>query len=1063
MASSCTACGRSLRPDARFCDSCGERQSNERRSDLRFEAERRHVTAVFCDLVGSTELSARLDAEDLHRVVSGFQATAGRVVETFGGHVENRMGDGLLALFGYPVALEDAAERAVRAGLAAIAEIESGNDVLESKYGVRLAIRVGVHAGSVIVSSREAGDRDGQALGHAMNVAARLQEVGRPGAVVLTAETTRIAGSAIATRELGEVDLRGVASPVSVHQVVGLNGAVASVGHSADYSHPFVGRRSELAQLHSSWERVLSGEGQVILLSGEAGYGKTRIVDQFSREIRGSRHTWFECQCSSYTASSAYVPIIDVTRQLYGFSQDEAEGIRRLEVDLERKQLPLREAVPLMTAWLSVPCPRRYASLDLSPEAARRLTQRFLLESFRPGPQEPPEVWVVEDLQWADASTLELIQQFLGQFHRTRALLLLTYRPEFMRPWAHETATKEMVLGRMERSESRGIVAAVAGDAALPESTANRILDRADGVPVFLEELTRAAIHAGAAPEEFAVPDRLQDSLLARLDRLGETRRMAQVCSALGRDFSLRLVEQVMPDGTDAASLLRHLVDAEILSARTESRDTTFTFRQSLLQECAYESLLREQRQELHRRAAHALVRLFPELCENRPELLAHHQRHAGDPDESAHVMANAARRALETSAYSEAAEHATAGLADLEATDGTLDHRRLQLELQLSLGLARNALYGFAAPEVSEAYASARALCEDLGAGEDLVEILYALWCAAAARGDRFETTTLAQRVSDCSRESSSLRSRLLGISAEATTAAYVGDFANASELFDVLFRQVDESGFRFEALVFGADPVVAAYTYQAWVDWLRGLPDRAAQRIDAGLRLARELGQPFTLGWALSWAATVHGFRGEARAAQYAARELCELAERHALGLWQAMGRFHRGNASARLGDRKAGLADMRAGLEAYQMSGARLFVPTMQALLAEVLLADGQRTECAAIVDEAIGVTASTIEAHTDAELYRLRGELRADEQATDVEPAELAQALSLARQQGALSIELRIVLALSRRRLGGGAIDEARSLVETTLDKFSEGATTGDHRLARSWLADLDERA
>ena len=1032
------------------------------RFDPGFEAERRHVTAVFCDLVGSTELGARLDAEDLHRVVGGFQGAAGRVVESFGGHVENRMGDGLVALFGYPVALEDAAERAVRAGLAVVAEVESDNDVLESRYGVRLSIRVGVHAGSVIVSSRRADDPAGQTLGHAMNVAARLQEVAQPGAVVLSGETARSAGAVIATREVGRVELRGVETPVDVLEAVGLNGAVASVGHWAQHSLPFVGRREELAQLRTSWQRVLDGEGQVVFIEGEAGYGKSRLVDQFSREISGIRHTWFECQCSSYTASSAYFPIIDVTRKLYGLGEDEEEGIRRLERDLERKRVPLREAVPLLTSWMSVPCPPEYPSLDLAPEAARRQTRRFLLESFRPAPQEPPEVWVVEDVQWADASTLELIEQFLVRFEKARALLVLTYRPQFDRRWERGPGRRELVLARMERSEARSIVDGVVGGRPLPAPTMDRILDRADGIPMFLEELTKAALHAGDAGAEFLVPERLQDSLHARLDRLGDLRRMVQVCAVLGREFSCRLVEQVVADGADTARSLQRLVEAEILSTGPEGGDTPYAFRQSLLQDCACESLLREQRQELHRRAAQALVRVHPERCREHPEILAHHHREAGDPDRAARAMAHASRRALETSAYSEAVAHALAGLADIAASDVSEDRRRLRLELQLALGLARNALHGFADPQVAEAYSAARALCEDLGAGEDLVETLYALWCAAAARGDRAETTMLAERVSSQARETSDLRSRLLGISAAGTTAVYVGAFEKATRHFARLFREANESGFRFEALVFGADPIVAAHTYQAWADWLRGLPDRALGQVDEGLRLARRLGQPFTLGWALSWAATVYGFRGETRAARSVALELCELAERHALGLWQSMGVFHRGNVSARLGDRERGLADMRTGLEAYRTSGARLFVPTMQALLAEQLLAQDRWAEGEAVVEEAIGLTASTIEAHTDAELYRLRGELRARGRVAGGDPAELAEALALARRQGALSIELRIVTTLSRWQFARGATGEARSLLSTVLEQFSEGESTSDFRAAEAWLAEMEEK-
>jgi len=714
----------------------------ERRSP---EAERRQLTVLFCDLVDSTALAGQLDPEDLREVIRAYQAACAMVIERLDGHIAQYLGDGLLVYFGYPQAHEDDVQRAVRAGLGMVAAMQALNAQLVQRHGVRVAVRIGIHTGLVVVGEVGGGSRQEHlALGDTPNLAARLQGLAAPDTVVLSAATFRLVQGYFTYQDLGTHLLKGVAAPMSVYRMLGESGVQSRLEAIVPGRlTPLVGREEEVALLQQRWKQAKAEQGQVVLLSGEAGIGKSRLVQVLKDHVAHEPHACIEWRGSSYHRQSAMYPIIAHLHRLFQWREDDTsqEKLRTLETTLTSSGLALPEVVPLLAALLSLPLPAHYLPLTMTPQRQRQKTLETLLAWLYAEARRQSVLLIVEDLHWIDPSTLELLSLLIDQEASTRLCLVLTARPEFHPPWAMVAHLTSLTLRRFAPTQVTRLAIHVAGDKALPPAVLEEVVRKTDGVPLFVEELTKVVLESGLLQERedsyeltgplppLAIPATLHDALMARLDRLAAAKLVAQLGAVIGRTFAYDLVQAVAP--LDAATLqgaLVQLMEAELVAQRGMPPQAVCTFKHALIQDAAYQSLLRSTRQQYHQRIAQVLAERFPETVETQPELLAHHYTEAGLNEQAIVYWQRAGQQALQRSANLEAISQLTAGLGLLATLPETPARAQQELDLQLALGPALMATKGNAAPEVEQIYARARALCSQVGDTPQLFPTLRGL-----------------------------------------------------------------------------------------------------------------------------------------------------------------------------------------------------------------------------------------------------------------------------------------------------------------------------------------------
>ena len=693
------------------------------------DAERRQLTVLFCDLVDSTALASQLDPEELREVVRAYQAACAKVIARFEGHIAQYLGDGLLVYFGYPLAHEDDAQRAVRTGLGIVEALGQLNTRLAQERGVHLAVRLGVHTGLVVVGEVGSDTRQEQlALGETPNLAARLQGIAAPNILVISAATLQLLGGFFACQSLGPQLLKGLTQPLEVYQVLYESMARSRLEAAGSTGlTPLVGREQEVGLLLERWAQVKDGLGQVVLLSGEAGIGKSRLVQVLKEHVAAEPQAWLTpCQCSPYYQHTALYPWIELLERVvlqFGREETPQQKLSKLEGLLVQHGLPLAEAVPLFAVLLSLPLTADYAPLSLSPEQQKQKTLQGLLTILLRIAAQQPVLLVMEDLHWVDPSTLELLNLLVDQGPTARILALLTFRPDFSPPWTGRSHCTQVTVHRLPRRQAVEIIRQVAHNKALPSEVVEQIVAKTDGVPLFVEELTKMVLESGLLQEReeryeltgplpsLAIPATLHDSLMARLDRLATVKGLAQLGATLGREFSYELLQAVSPwdEGTLQRGL-HQLVEAEFLYQRGVPPQATYLFKHALIQEAAYQSLLRSTRQQYHQHIAQVVEARFPEVCETQPELLAHHYTEAGVLAQAVPYWQRAGQRALERSANLEAIAHLTTGLELLATLPDTPERAQQELDLQTILGPALINTKGQAAPEVLHAYARARA-----------------------------------------------------------------------------------------------------------------------------------------------------------------------------------------------------------------------------------------------------------------------------------------------------------------------------------------------------------------
>jgi len=817
----------------------------------------------------------------------------------------------------------------------------------------------------------------------------------------------------------------------------------------------------------------------VLVLHGEPGMGKSRIVRAFRERIAAEAPTWVQYQCSPFFTNTAFYPVMEQLKRAAGFGDDDSAEVRldKLESLLDSSGGAVADARPLLAALLSVPSERRYPRLDLSPLRQKERTIEVIAQGLGRLAGMAPLVAVFEDVHWIDPSTLELVTHLGARTPEWRVLVLVTHRPEFKPPWAGPSHVTLHSLNRLSRQQSELMAGRVA-QKTLPEALIAQIVAKTDGVPLFVEELTKAVLESGmpvggdagsalrspdaAFPSPLAIPTTLHDSLMARLDRLATAKEVAQLGAILGREFGYELIEAVSPfDAAGLRQALAKLVDAELLYQRGQPPQARYVFKHALIQDAAYQSLLKSTRQRYHEQIARAMEEGLPETIETQPELLAHHYSEAGRAEQALPYWQDAGKRAVQRSANVEAINHLTRGLELLRTLPDSPEHARRELTLLIALGVPLRAIKGFAAPEVGKAYARALELCQREGETSQLVPVLRGLWEFHELRAEYGTARELGEQLLALAGRVQDPGALLVAHDVMGDTLFWLGEFAAArshleqgAALYDVQQRQS-------HIFLYGYDAGVACLGFGAWALWFLGYPDQALRRAQDALGVARELAHPFSLAFGLQFVAQLHHYRREYALARELATEVIAISSEQGFPLWSGMGTIVRGWALAREGRGIEGLAQIRQGIVEWQKTGFELEWPHFLALLAEAHETVDQPREGLKRLAEARAAADKTGEGFWDAEIHRLHGELSLQVAAAETGRAEesFLKAIEIARRQQAKSFELRAVTSRSRLWQRQGKKDEARQMLATIYAWFTEGHDTPDLREAKALLEEL----
>jgi class 3 adenylate cyclase/predicted ATPase len=1041
------------------------------------EGERRQLTVMFCDLVGSTELSTRLDPEDLREIIRGFQETCAKVIAQFDGYIAQYLGDGILVYFGYPRAHENEAERAVMSGLGITEALRD----FEPKHerDIKLSVRIGIATGLVVVGEiiGEGSAEDMTVVGETPNIAARLQALAKPNAIVISSATHKLIEAQFKCEDLGALQLKGVAEPIHAWQVIGL----AEAEHEAEdrYGLPLIGRDEEIGLLSRRLTQSKERLGQVVLISGEAGIGKSALAETIRAQAREEGFAETAFYCSPYYTNTPLHPVIEKIKQRASWQTGDSlyTKLAKLEQMLANYSWAAEEVVPLFAALVSLPLPEgRYPALNLTPQEQKQRTLDTLvawtLEEAEQGPIF--ELW--DDLHWADPTTLELIGLLINQAATASLLMVMTFRPEFIPPWSTRSHMTPTTLGRLEGSDVEVMVRRLMGGKAPPAEVVQHIVKKTDGIPLYVEELTKVILESGLLREEsdrydltgplstVKIPATLQESLMARLDRLPKLRDVAQLGAVLGREFEYEMLKALAP--MDEARLqdgLSQLVEAELLYQRGRPPRATYIFKHALIQDAAYESLLRRTRQQCHRQVADILESRFPEIVETQPELLAHHHTEANSPQTAVEYWLKAGQQAIGRFADREAVGHLEKGLSVLQTLPDTPERAQLELCLQTSLGPALMATKGYAAPSVGEAYRRARDLCQRLKDITQLFPVLWGLWMYHLFRAEHEAANELTKQILGVAQTTGDADLALEAHFAVGLSAFYCGELLTAREHLEQAVSAYDPERHKGLASTYGGlDPGVCSLVYLAWTLWLLGYPDQALKRADEAQPLAKQVANLYTQARSLYWDSLVRQFTGQWDVLRERIELAVNMAAEHGFALVLGVGPIMRGWALVTEGEAEEGITHIRQGLERYRATGAEVQMPHLLIPLIEAYRKLEQPEEAIDTLAEAQALVEKTGEHYYEAELQRLKAELLLIQVPDDAAEAEtyFHNALEIARGQQAKSLELRTAMSLARLWQGQGKQDAAHQLLNDVFAWFTEGFDTADLRDARALLDELD---
>jgi len=1034
-------------------------------------AERRHLTVMICDLVGSTALSARLDPEDMRAVTDAYHAACSRVVAGYDGFLAEFRGDGVLVYFGYPHAHEDDAERTVRAGLDIVAAVAQ----LDTPAGEPLAVRIGIATGLVVIGdlSGEGALREHAVVGQTPNIAGRLQGLGQAGTIVIAASTRRLLGDLFRLRDLGRHEVKGIAEPVAAWVVEGLAASEDRLETGREALSDLVGRTRELDFLLERQCLAWAGKGQVVLISGEPGIGKSRLMAALAERIAGDRHTRLRHQCSPYHVNSALHPFIVQLERAAGFKADDApeQRLAKLEALLDRDAPRIRAMAPLFAALLSIPIGERYPPLALTSSQQRRRTFAALLDLFESLASKQPILLLFEDAQWADATSLELLDLTVESVRELPVLALLTFRPDFEPPWVGRPNVASLTLARLEQNDVESVVARVTGGRALPGEVMRQIIAKTDGNPLFVEELTKAVLEAGiliADADGFrldgplpplAIPATLQDSLMARLDRLAHVKEIAQVGAAIGREFSYPLVRALVArDDTGLRRALTELEQAELVFRRGEPPDATYSFKHALVRDAAYETLLKSRRHQLHAQIARTLEEKFADAMVSEPEIVAHHFTQAGLADSAIDYWVKAGNLALSRSANVEAAKHFRQGV-ELVAQASPPTRARKELDLYLGLGPAMAATEGYATAETRRVFSHARDLLGEGGTPKERMTVLWGAYLAHWAQAEHDAGHDVARQFLTLAEDHqhpavSALANRFMG-----QTLLKMGRFADARPHLE---RTLALCAANQDAIAayrrFGIDDHSGALSQLASTLLFLGYPEQSAAAAEQAVARARALGLVYTIAISLSHAAMLGTQCGNDRLAAYA-DECVAYSVEHGLPDAEHRARFAQGSLLAQSGNPQRGIELMREAMAGAESSADRTNRTYYLGHVASAHAVAGEAQAGLAVLDQAFEIAEAANERFFVAELYRLRGTMLSALGKRNEAEAALRRALTTAGHQAARWWELRAATSLARYLGDEGKRGEAYSVLHPVCSWFREGFDTRDLQDAKALLDEL----
>lgn len=1096
--------------EAKFCHHCGnplDAASNESRkreardtpSGIRQRAsdalkpaggttaERRQLTVVFSDLVSFTKLSQRLDPEDLNTVVHEYYNVCKSVCKSYEGHVANYLGDGVLMFFGYPAAHEDDANRAVRTGLAIIEGVMALNHQNHNTGGIPLQVRVGIHTGLMIVGDDRAGDWQQMALGETLNIAARVQAVAQSDSLVVSPTTYKLIEGFFACRSLGLHTLKGVEQPMEVFEVsqeTTARSRLEAAGRGG--LTPLTGRESEVQTLLECWEENFQGKGGAVVLTGEAGIGKSRLVQMLKEHVANVPGAWLTpCQFSPYHRNTAFHFLSDLLdRVVLKFDRHERprDRLQKVEGLLRQYGIDLDVTLPSLAALLSIPPEAGYTPVE-DPQQQKRAIIESFVNIMCERSRKQPLLLVVEDLQWADPSSLEVLGRVVEVAASHRILALFTSRPDFDSPWKHQPEVRHLALQRLTPQQVRTICLRVAHGKPLPEEVVRQIINRTDGVPLFVEELTKMVLESGMLKEvgdafalsgplpSLAIPSTLQDSLMARLDRMHTVKEIAQVGSVMGREFIYELMHRVYPLENSLLRLsLQQLVDAELLFQSTDKmddNDAIYTFKHALVQEAAYQSLVKSRRQHYHRIIAQALEEHFPHTTVTDMEVLAHHYTEANLPWQAVPYLLKAGASAANRSAHAEAITHLNRANELLKNLPDNTQRWQHEIQALIALGVSLTATRGYGVREVEQTYSRAQELSEQCGTSGQLFQSRYGLWRLHMLRADYEIATQQGEELLELANRQANEAFLIASHRALGATLFYRGQFHRANVHISSVITATttitttgDDSDTLVRDIYDVVDPRVTCRSYLSWILWMLGHVDQAQKESHRAIALAEQLQHPFSLALALSFATWLEQFCGNVPRVKELATRANAHCKEHGFPFWIGWNQVMLGWATAHEDEHNGdAVALIHKGLAYWKEKGSNLGRGYFLCLLAETHMRCGEWAQSMDALAQAQAFANETDERYWEAERFRLNGELLL-RQGQSPEQAEnyLQQALTKAREQSAHSLELRAATSLVRFEQKLGRTGGAKAALETLLATFTEGHDTPDLLAARGLLAE-----
>jgi len=1050
MKVTCPSCGFECPDSFKFCGECGAKFDARNISSDKIPtpavtsidtldgntAERRQLTVMFCDLVDSTQLSDHLDPEDLREVIHHYQKTCGEIVHRYDGHIAQFLGDGLLIYFGFPHAHEDDARRAAISALEMIDAIKALNRAFTLPENYSLAVRIGINTGLVVTSELGSGvKKEHLALGKTPNVAARLQSLADSDQILISDATYELIKDDFNFKSLGKLEIKGLANAITSYQVIeSIDNKNNIIDASGRTTSKIIGREHEVNILISHWNEAIQGCGRISIVSGDAGIGKSRLLKACRDQINSDDYQLVVARCHAYGESSTFSPITDVLKRIIGLSANLSIDDKRnkLRNFLEREKIDVEEGFPLFATFLGLPLSARDREIVISPQKRKgriiELVTKLLIDSS----EQIPMLLIVEDLHWVDPSTLEFLNHLIQHIPEHKIFAIFTCRPNFSIPWEESELLKLLYVDNLDHTDIESMVLSLTKGKALPLEIVEHIVNKTDGIPLFIEELTKMLLESdllrfvgnkfvldGELPTS-AIPTTLQDSLTARLDGFGAAKEVAQIGAAIGREFSYKLLRSVMGKGQDEIdAALGELVDAELLYRRGLPPNADFIFKHALIQDAAAASLLKSHNRKLHQRIASVLIDEYPNVAETRPEKIAQHFTAAANYEVAIDWWVKAGSFALAQSASVEAIEHAKQGLNLLQHVTDTERNRRRELYLQMTLGPVLTATKGYAAPEVENAYRRAFELCQTVGAGADLFPVLWGFYAFSVVRSEFLEALDAATQMLELADNLQDESMQIESHQALGLINYFMGQPKLAKTHMDKVLQL--DTGYRDRSFTYksGQDASVTNLSFAGLNSWILGDNKQADIYTKQAIELARELEHPFSLAFALNFASWLGYMQGNAEKTKCYAQEEIDLSIEHEF-FWIHKGKLLLGWGIAQsnnITDIEDGHSLIKNGFHAYKEPGARLGQTLQMAIDAGICLQRDDLSEGLKIIENALHAVEETGEVFWHAELLRLKAEMLKvsdPDQATEI----YQEALSIAEQQAALGLVQRVTESIEK---------------------------------------------